>query len=207
MENPKTTYARLWRDTGRWFLAGAIVVGLQWAAVTGDGWVGLVSHVDLGFHELGHMLFMWAPPVAHAIGGTLLQAAVPLGLFMYFFMGRRDGFASALMLGWEAVALRNIAVYMADAPVRVLPLLGGQGGHDWSFLFSHWGVLDHAGSIAMVVKGVGLVVAGLGVGLAVRGLMAPRIEARRADRAEARLRALPVREPRNPTAPLVDVDE
>lgn len=194
-----------WLDSGRWLAAAIIVIALQWAAVTGDGWVGLLSYVDLGIHELGHMLFMWAPPVLHALGGTLLQAAAPLGLCLYFVLVRRDLFAGAIMLGWQAVALRNIAVYMADAPVRILPLLGGQDGHDWAYLFTEWGVLGHAQGIATFVEVVGFAAALAGFALAAYGFARPRLEARRRVAYEAHLRTLPVRQPRDSVS--VDVDQ
>lgn len=192
-------------DGARWLAAAVIVIALQWAAVVGDGWVGLLSYVDLGIHELGHMLLMWAPPVLHALGGTLLQAAAPLGLFLYFVLVRRDLFAGAIMFGWEAVALRNIAIYMADAPVRVLPLLGGQDGHDWAYLFAEWGVLGHAQGIATVVEVMGFIVAAAGFALAAYGFARPRLEARRLAAYEAHLKTLPVRQPREHVS--VDVDQ
>jgi len=196
-----------WHAAVRWIVAVVIVVGLQWAAVANDGWVGLLSYVDLGFHELGHMLLMWAPDTVHAFGGTLLQFAVPLGLAAYFFFGRHDGFAGALMMGWEAVALRNIATYMADAPVRVLPLLGGQDGHDWVFIFSRWGVLQHAETIATFVKVLGFLAAGVGLGIAAWGMAAPLLAERKQAAYEERLKTLPVRESRNHVPVSVDLDE
>jgi len=197
----------VWRDTVRWVIAAVVVVALQWAAIAGDGWVGLLSYVDLGVHEFGHMMLMWAPPVLHSFGGTLFQFAVPLGLAAYFGLARRDGFAAALMLGWEAVALRNIAVYIADAPVRVLPLLGGQDGHDWAFLLGRWGVLDSAETIATVVEVLGFCAALAGLAIAVWGYIRPRLHAREQAEYESRLKTLPVREPRNPVEISVHVDE
>ena len=41
-----------------------------------------------------------------------------------------------------------MAAYMADAKVQALPLLG-KGIHDWNWMFSRMGVLEHCEGIAM----------------------------------------------------------
>src|SRR5580698_1699905 len=48
----------------------------------------------------------------------------------------------------------NIARYMADARVQILPLVGG-GEHDWTNIFGRWGVLAHDTQIASVVRTIG----------------------------------------------------
>lgn len=48
------------------------------------------------------------------------------------------GIAASLI--WLGENLLNIARYMADARTQVLPLVGG-GEHDWTEIFSRWGIL------------------------------------------------------------------
>lgn len=196
-EEPLAVPLRAWRDTVRWVVLGALVVVLAVASAQGDGWVPLVSHVDLGIHEFGHMIAMWAPNTFVALAGSLLQVAAPLGLAAYFWFARKELSSVVLLVGWAAVSLRNVSVYMADANARVLPLLGGQEGHDWAYLFGVWGVLPQAESIAGFVSGIGWLTFVCALVLAAWGFAQPRLQARRQLEREAYLETLPVREPRN----------
>ncbi len=196
-EEPLATPLRAWHDTVRWALLGALVVLLAVASVRGAGWVPLVSHVDLGIHELGHMIAMWAPRDFVALAGSLLQVGAPVGLAAYFWFARRDIAATAVLVAWTGVSLRNVSVYMADANARLLPLLGGQDGHDWAYLFGRWGVLPNADGIAAAVSALGWLAFAGALALAAWGFARPRLDARRQAAYEARLETLPVREPRN----------
>jgi hypothetical protein len=62
-------------------------------------------------------------------------------------------------------------VYIADAPVQNLQLLGGE--HDWGTILGpqHFDVVTQADTIASVVKGVGFVVWCAAAVGAVRGLL------------------------------------
>ena len=55
---------------------------------------------------------------------------------------------------WLAENLWNIARYMADARAHELPLVGG-GEHDWTEIFSRWGVLSHDLFVAGITRAVG----------------------------------------------------
>ncbi len=189
--------SRVWRETLRPAALAALAIALAVASARGAGWVPLVSHVDLGIHELGHLLSAWAPPVPNALAGSGLQLLAPAALIAYFWFARRDLPAATALTAWLGVSLRNVSVYMADANARVLPLLGGQDGHDWAFVFGQWGVLDHAERIAGVVSALGWLVFAAALGLACWQFALPRLAARRAIEREAYLEALPVREPRN----------
>ncbi len=196
-EEPLAAPLRVWRDTVRWVLLGGLVVVLASASSRGAGWVPLVSHVDLGIHEFGHMIAMWAPRQFMALAGSLLQVVAPVGLAAYFWFARKELPSAALFVAWTAVSLRNVSVYMADANARVLPLLGGQEGHDWAYLFGEWGVLPQAEGIAGFVSAIGWLTFGCAFALAVWGLARPRLQARKNAEQEAYRRTLPVREPRN----------
>jgi hypothetical protein len=50
----------------------------------------------------------------------------------------------------------NIGRYMADARAQVLPLVGG-GEHDWTEIFSRWGVLPLDTRIGGFTRFLGLV--------------------------------------------------
>lgn len=157
----------------------------------------LVSHVDLGVHELGHLLAAWMPPIGVALAGSALQALAPAAITAYFWFARRDLPAASVSAAWLGVSLRNVGVYMADANARVLPLLGGPDGHDWAFIFGQWGVLDRAGRIAGFVSALGWLAFGLSLAIAAWLFVSPRLVARRARELQARMATLPVREPSN----------
>jgi hypothetical protein len=159
--------------------------------------VPLLSNVDLGFHELGHMMTMVFPDRVAAISGSIAQIAVPIGLALYFFLASRDPFAGALMLGWAGTSARGVATYIADAPYERLELIGGR--HDWAFLLGPegFGVMRSAGLIAGLAWGFGATLLCAGVVISIRGLALPHIERREAAAMEARLETLPVHEPEN----------
>jgi hypothetical protein len=190
-----------WKTTWSW-IAGAVAVGyVALGTYTGDGWVFPFSYADLGFHELGHMLTMfWAPQPLTAFAGSFVQVAVPLGLGAYFGLARRDRVSAAIMLAWAGCSANNVSVYVYDATRRILPLLGGQEGHDWAYLLGPavLDALDATDAIAFGVKTASV----LAMVAAFAVLAWGYTERLRTARAEALLEAhratLPVREPRNP---------
>ncbi len=127
--------------------------------------VPLLGGVDLGFHELGHMLTYVFPDIVTALMGSVFQVAVPVGLAVYFGLRRRDLLAAGLCLAWAGASAVDVSIYIADAPFQRLPLIGGS--HDWAYLLSPvaFGNLSGAAEIAGTVKmvGAGLVLAGIGL--------------------------------------------
>jgi hypothetical protein len=156
-----------------------------WAAVLGwcgiAGWfaflhntrVPLLWYVDLGFHELGHLVMYVFPinEVLTAAMGSIMQCAVPLGLAAYFWFGRRDRVAACVCAAWAATNLQDASVYIADAPTQRLELIGGE--HDWAFVLGpdHLNRLQDAHTIAAVVRGAGLVLLLATVVVAFHGLL------------------------------------
>jgi hypothetical protein len=138
--------------------AGAVVcLVLGWFAFVRGARVPFLGLVDLGFHELGHMLTMWAPRLLYFAMGSINQIAVPLALAAYFFLIRRDVVGGGLCLAWAGTSAQNVSVYIADAPYQLLPLIGGK--HDWAFILgpAHLNMLGSAHAIAGAVKAFGLV--------------------------------------------------
>ncbi|HEY7755814.1 MAG TPA: hypothetical protein VID69_06280 [Actinomycetota bacterium] len=172
---------RTWR-----YLAGvAGCLLLAWFSVLRDVRVPLLGLVDLGFHELGHLLTSSLPDVITAAMGSVTQVAVPLGLAAYFAIVRRDAVGAGICLAWAGTAARDVATYVADAPFERLPLIGGE--HDWAFVLGpeHLDALDAAATIASVIRVGGTLLLLAGVGCCVAGL----------------LRGVPVRTPTPPSEP------
>ena len=112
-----------------------------------------LDSIDLAIHESGHLVFAAFGEVIHAAGGTLFQIIVPASFLIYFWR-RGDRHSSTIMLWWIAQNFWNISVYVRDARVQELPLVGG-GEHDWAFLLAHFDVLAHDQGIGRTVHAVG----------------------------------------------------
>jgi len=156
-----------WHATAQWIVAAAATLLLAWLTYTREGWVPVLSSFDLGVHEFGHLLTMWAPALVVWPAGSLLQVAAPLGLAAYF-LHRRDRFAVILMVAWAAESLNNVSVYVGDAQAMVLPLFGDDGsgaGHDWHNILGRLDLLESTDAIARFVQlaSVLLFVAALGL--------------------------------------------
>jgi hypothetical protein len=146
------------RPQWAWTLALAWCAICGWFAFVQGGRVPLLWCVDLGFHELGHLIMYIVPinEVLTAAMGSIMQCAVPLGLGGYFWFLRRDPVASVVCLAWGATSLQDASVYIADAPYEKLALIGGE--HDWAFVFDQLGRMEQAGTYATVVRNAGLLV-------------------------------------------------
>ena len=121
--------------------------------VSEPGFVFLIDHANLMFHEAGHPILGLLSSRLEPYGGTLGQLVFPIVLAVSFW--RKDqplSFAGALI--WFFENCLNIARYMADARAQELPLVGG-GDHDWNTIFGRWHVLDYDTRIASGVKIIG----------------------------------------------------
>ncbi len=130
-----------WKVVAHWQMAAASV-GFAWFLYllksNDDGFVFL-DHVNLVFHEAGHPIFGMFGSTLGLYGGTIGQLAMPVVVWLAFWRERHTvGCAVAGVWFFENVL--NIARYMADARAQVLPLVGG-GEHDWTEIFSRWGLL------------------------------------------------------------------
>ena len=128
-----------------------LAVYFTWVHFATPGkWVPLLDHVNLAIHETGHPVFGLLHWRLNVYGGTAFQLLFPL-LFAFEFRRRGAAAGFAFSLLWFGESLLNTAHYMADARAQLLPLVGG-GLHDWTEIFSRWGVLRHDTAIARVVQ-------------------------------------------------------
>ena len=116
----------------------------------------LFGGINLGIHEVGHLVFGFLGQWLMTAGGTILQCAVPL-LAGWLLLRQGEWFGLPVAGFWEATNLYGVATYMADARALELPLvtIGGEGGeveHDWSYLFYSMGLLPHDTAIAAAVR-------------------------------------------------------
>ncbi len=113
---------------------------------SGQDWVPILDSANLVIHEAGHPIVGLFSHRLMVYGGTLFQLLFPALVTFHF---KRGGDAVGYVFGlvWLGENLLNVARYMADARTHLLPLVGG-GEHDWSEIFSRWGVLDSDTAIA-----------------------------------------------------------
>lgn len=149
-----------WDPIPRWALlawSGFYLLFLYQAA-RGTGFLLLMDGVFVPIHEGGHLLFRFFGEFLNIAGGTLLQLGVPVALAIYFLFQRQaQGVAFCMFFFFEQFL--PIATYMADARAQDLPLLTiGDGDyviHDWNYLFSKVGLLQHDIQIAAAVRFIG----------------------------------------------------
>ena len=124
----------------------------------------LVDGVNLGAHEAGHMLFRFLGQTLHILGGSLGQLVFPIAVVVHFAR-RGQRFEAAVCTVWIAESLMYMAEYLGDARAQVLPLVGGHI-HDWHWLLSRAGLLEHCELIAAALHGFAGIVAVTAVGIA-----------------------------------------
>jgi hypothetical protein len=129
-------------------------------ALFGGHLLQLFDLVFVPIHEGGHLLFRFFGEWISVAGGTGLQFFVPFALATYFAF-RRQPAGTAFCAFFFFEQCLPTASYMADARAQELPLItvGDTDDviHDWFYLFSHAGVLEHDTQIASVVRALGWV--------------------------------------------------
>lgn len=122
--------------------------------------------IFLFIHEGGHMLFFFFGRMLHILGGSFWQIVFPLLSFIIAVRQRSQ--VAPFALFWVGENMLDVSLYMRDAPLRRLPLLGGhKSGHDWHNLFRMWDMMDSAETVAdmMYYSGavicVGAIIAGI----------------------------------------------
>lgn len=131
----------------RWGLLIALLPYSAWLIFDYD--YHFIDHVNLVFHEAGHVVFTPLGETLHFLGGTIGQLFFPAAVAVHFWR-QHDRFEAGIGIVWLAESMMYTAHYMSDAQVRILPLVGG-GSHDWHFLFSQWGILTGAEGIGAFV--------------------------------------------------------
>ncbi|MFA6294838.1 MAG: hypothetical protein WC666_00250 [Candidatus Paceibacterota bacterium] len=117
-----------------------------------------IDNVDLIIHEAGHSIFIFFGEFIQMLGGSILQVFVPLIFANYFFF-RKEFFSASLLLLWVGYNIINVSVYMGDAIVQQLPLLGGDSSmHDWNYLLSQLNLLSYTNTLAYLTYSIGIFV-------------------------------------------------
>ncbi len=150
-----------WKPASRlalWAWVSFYIVVL-WGAATGGGLARWFDLVFVPVHEGGHLLFGWfGSKWLMVAGGTLLQLLVPLALAVYFAF-RRELLGTAFCAFFFFEQFLPVATYMADARSQSLTYVTvgdpDLAEHDWFYLFSQAGVVDHDTQIGAAVRILG----------------------------------------------------
>jgi hypothetical protein len=111
-----------------------------------NGFLPVLDHANLAFHEAGHVFFGLLGQTMNLYGGTLGQFVFPLVAMVIFFV-RRETIGFAVCWVWLFQNFRYVATYAGDARARNLPLVGG-GNHDWHTILLRWDALDSTRAVA-----------------------------------------------------------
>lgn len=151
-------------EQDRWeIITGAKLVGFAIGAAlffvlvacSEPGFIFIIDHANLLFHEAGHPFFGFFSERFEPYGGTLGQLVFPAILVVSFW--RKGQPLSVAAVGiWFFENLLNISRYIADARALELPLVGG-GDHDWNTILHRWNWLAADTLIAAWVKTIGWV--------------------------------------------------
>jgi hypothetical protein len=115
-----------------------------------DGFIPVLDHANLAFHEAGHVFFGVLGPTLGLYGGTLGQLVFPV-VVTVVFLRKGAPLSAAFALLWLFQNLLNIARYVADARAQQLPLVGS-GDHDWFNILSRWGALPADTALARLLS-------------------------------------------------------
>ncbi len=106
--------------------------------------------VNLPFHEAGHIIFGFLPPILVSFMGTGMQLLMPMVCGFTLMFKTLDSFGAVICLWWFGENFLDIAPYIADARAGELPLLGGNTGqdspygfHDWEFILGELNLQMH----------------------------------------------------------------
>ena len=144
----------------------------------------IFSAIDLGIHELGHVITCFLPELICAAAGTIAQCAAPLAA-AYMFYRQKAYFEVCFGLFWCGENMISSSYYIGDAKsmnLRLVTPFGGEPKHDWNFILMKLGLLRWDTTIAFFVRAAGtvLVLGGILLGIAVLWAMRERDQGRRA---------------------------
>ncbi len=117
--------------------------------------------ITLGFHEMGHLLFSWAPQFIAVLMGSVFQIAVPVAVIVIFY--RQEEFFGIATGGfWLSYSLAELSAYVADARSQDLPLVGFASQedleHDWHYLLGKLHLLELDHFLGFIVRASGVVI-------------------------------------------------
>jgi hypothetical protein len=121
----------------------------------------------LYIHEAGHLFFSVFGKTVSILGGSLNQVLAPV---LWYIVARREGSSlSNVALFFTGVSIVDVSVYVKDAAVLQLPLIGGlsKAHHDWRNLLNGWEMIDEAFLLGEILFWMGMLFGAAGIILGV----------------------------------------
>jgi len=138
---------------------------LFWVYLLIRHWSALEYHsiaagINLGIHEIGHVLFRPFGTFLMTAGGTIAQCAAPVIAGVLLIRQQRDWFGASVCLGWLGTNCFYCAMYCADAQGKLnLPLVspwgrgwGKDGFGDWSVMLRGLDLLEWTDTFSFLWK-------------------------------------------------------
>lgn len=150
--------------------AAMFTVYFLWIAL--DPMTGsFLDMVDLPIHETGHLIFRILGEFMGIAGGSLFQVILP-AVFVGYFVWNYKYYSASMVLFWVGQSIINVYIYAADAVVMQLVLTSGitgsEGGfHDWNYLLTSLGLIEHTKSVAGLIRLLGTVTIIAAAGLSI----------------------------------------
>ena len=156
------------RFPARWLVGLAAIGAMWWVAFEQNERIPVLTYVNLGLHEAGHMFTYSASELTSAMAGSIAQVAIPLLAALYFFFRRNDWVGAGVCLVWAATSAAEVSLFVADAPTQKLELLGDDK-HDWAFILGPegYGAMHRSAELASQIRDVASVAAIVGFALCV----------------------------------------
>lgn len=146
----------------RWRIALTVALALYGLQILRTpGTYRWLDSLDLAIHESGHLIFAFGGEFLGLFGGTLAQLLIPTA-FAAALWRQGDRHGATVPLWWLGQNCTNVAVYIKDARVQELPLVGG-GEHDWFLLLERFGMLESELAIGRMVTVIGALCFGAAV--------------------------------------------
>lgn len=120
----------------------------------------LFGGITFLIHELGHVVFSFAPDFVTIAAGSAAQLLVP-AIVAWVFLKQPDYFGVTIGGYWLGYSLINLSRYIGDARKKILILFGvgaGEPIHDWEYMLSRLGLLESDRAIASFVRTGGAVI-------------------------------------------------
>lgn len=143
-----------------WPRLPVLVLLFYWAvrSILDPQYYSVFDGINLGIHEIGHVVFTGAGELMHFLGGTLLQCAAPVAAGVMLWR-QHDWFGMAFAGTWLGTNLHGVAIYMGDARAQSLPLVSlgtGEAMHDWAYLLGRFGLLQQDRFLAGCVRAMAI---------------------------------------------------
>ncbi|UCC95233.1 MAG: hypothetical protein JSW40_00370, partial [Candidatus Omnitrophota bacterium] len=113
-----------WCRGKRWWWRSLLLVWFGYVLIRhlrNPYYESILGALNLGIHELGHVIFSPFGQFMGTAGGTIFQCFAPI-FALFNFYRQNDFFSITLSFGWLSTSLFDVATYVADGRAMSLPL-------------------------------------------------------------------------------------